>query len=295
MAKILCVEDEELIRKLVVEELQDEGHETIEASNGEEGLKAIKAHKPDLVLCDVNMPVMDGCEMLTTVRENHPEFADMPIIFLTAQSDRKDIIAGQKLGADDYLTKPIDYEMLLISVDTRLKQVDRMGARKQDEMVKLYKALSTGDQVELEELVPVTPEAEVEDSGPTVAVVCNGETDLSGVIQALDAQGCKIEKYTSGSAFHHAVDKLDPDMLLITFDTTDNQAPFVMKVLGGKTRVKFGSVVLVPAHLKKMCGTTQTSVFDAFVLMPTPDETVVEVINRVFKVRNKQNAEEAVS
>ncbi|NQV20598.1 MAG: response regulator [Rhodospirillales bacterium] len=296
MAKILCVEDEELIRKLVVEELADEGHETIEASNGEEGLAAIMKYKPDLVLCDVNMPGMGGYQLLTTLRENHPELADMPFIYLSALADRKDVIGGRKLGADDYLTKPIDFEMLLNSVETRLNQVNRMEARKQGQMVKLYKALSGDDDAGAEALlleakpeVKPKPEAEKvsEDDIMTVAIVCNDEVDLTEAEEDMIKAGHAVKRFSSGKEFQRAINDLNPNMLLISFDTADAQAPFLMKVLGGKDNVAFGSVVFVPPNLKHMCGTTQTLVFDAFVKMPASRDQILETIDAVFKVRRQ--------
>ena len=77
------------------------------------------------------MPVMDGFEVLKELRENHPKYADMPIIFLTALASRNQVIAGKELGADDFITKPIDMEMLLATVNSHLIQIARMKARKQ--------------------------------------------------------------------------------------------------------------------------------------------------------------------
>lgn len=300
MVRILCVEDEDLIRKLIVEELEDEGYETVEAADGEQGLEAILTYKPDLVLCDVNMPVMDGHKLLATLRDDHPELADMPFIFLSALADRKDIIAGRKLGADEYLTKPIDFEMLLVSVQARLDRVDRMDAHKQQQMVKLYKALSSGEETAVDAAGGAEPEQPPSPSPPppapkkvtgedvmTVAIVCNDEIDLSDAETAMIKAGHRVVKYVSGARFQHAIDDLQPSMLLISFDTTDTQAPFLMKVLGGKEKVSFGSVVFVPPNLKHMCGTSQTAVFDAFVEMPTSKDRMLDTIDNVFKARRK--------
>ncbi|CAN0437057.1 unnamed protein product, partial [Discosporangium mesarthrocarpum] len=142
MARILCIEDEKFIREDIVEELEDAGHEVVQADCGADGLEAIRAGNLDLVLCDISMPVMDGHALLTELRTKHPEFDDLPFVFLSALGDRKDVIAGKQLGADDYLTKPIDFEMLHATIDSRLRQVDRMAERKDLQMVKLYKALS---------------------------------------------------------------------------------------------------------------------------------------------------------
>jgi len=129
MAKILCIDDEVILRGLIAAELADSGHTVIEAANGREGIDAILAHRPDLVLCDVNMPVMDGYELLETLRKEDATLSDMPFLFLSALADRKDVIAGKRLGADDYLTKPVDIDLLLATVDARLDQVKRIGRR----------------------------------------------------------------------------------------------------------------------------------------------------------------------
>lgn len=140
--KILCIEDEAEIRQIIVEELHDAGYETIEADSGKSGLAAIMANHPDLVLCDMNMPEMDGNQLLETLRSDHPDYADMPFVFLTAQTDRHSMLNGKKLGADDYLTKPIDFELLLVTLESRLGQVQRMEAKKEQQLVKLYQSVA---------------------------------------------------------------------------------------------------------------------------------------------------------
>ncbi len=139
-AKILCIDDEPDLREDVVEELRDAGFETIEAGDGKAGLDAIMSHKPDLVLCDITMPVMDGHDLLRELRAKHPELAELPFIFLSALADRDHVIAGKKLGADDYLTKPIDYQLMLATIEARLQQIERMEARKQEQLVKVFVA-----------------------------------------------------------------------------------------------------------------------------------------------------------
>jgi len=134
LTKILCVEDEVGLRSDIVEELQDAGYETLESDNGEEGLKTILEDRPDLVLCDITMPGMSGHQLLTTLRENHPQFSTVPFLFLSALADRNDIVVGKDLGADDYLTKPVDYDILLATVRSRLEQVERMDGQKAVEM-----------------------------------------------------------------------------------------------------------------------------------------------------------------
>lgn len=142
MTKILCVEDEELLRKDIAEELEDADYDVMQAGNGKEALDVILAKKPDLVISDIMMPEMDGIELVKELRENHPEFADTPFIFLSALSDKKDIKSGLTSGADDYLTKPIDFDLLLAKVSAAVRLIERMNKLKKDQQVKLYKALS---------------------------------------------------------------------------------------------------------------------------------------------------------
>jgi len=137
---ILCIEDEADLRKDIVEELRDAGYETVEAENGRVGLDAILARKPDLVLCDINMPVMGGHTLLAEIRENHPDKVELPFIFLSALADRDSFMKSRKLGADDYLTKPVDYEMLLTAIESRLQHVHRLAERQREQLVKVYKA-----------------------------------------------------------------------------------------------------------------------------------------------------------
>ena len=147
MTTILCVEDEIELREDLAEELRFANYIVVEAGNGKEGLAAIKEHSPDLVLCDLNMPEMNGHELLQKLRNDHKATANMPFIFLTALASRTDVIKGKELGADDYLTKPVDIELLLATVESRLRQVERIDEinreelRKRDNEIRLAKSV----------------------------------------------------------------------------------------------------------------------------------------------------------
>ena len=140
MAKIVCIEDDTELRQIVTEELADAGHEVIEASDGHVGLEMIINHRPDLVVSDISMPGINGYVLLKTLRQQHPEFAETPFIFLSALADRDHIIDGLELGADDYLTKPIDYDLLIARVDARLREAKRMLQKKQEDTARLVQA-----------------------------------------------------------------------------------------------------------------------------------------------------------
>lgn len=123
--KILCIEDDRDTADLICEELIDRGFEVRAAYNGRDGLAAILREPPDLVLSDVGMPGMSGFELLGTLTAMEPRFGSMPFVFLTALSDHDNEIKGWQLGADDYLTKPVDYDVLAALIAARLARVAR--------------------------------------------------------------------------------------------------------------------------------------------------------------------------
>jgi DNA-binding response OmpR family regulator len=125
--KILCIEDDRETAALIAEELVDRGFEVIVAHDGREGLAAILKTMPDLVLSDISMPVMSGFELLERLIALAPRFSKMPFVFLTALTDRDNELKGRQLGADDYVTKPIDFDMLATIINARLAGVARSG------------------------------------------------------------------------------------------------------------------------------------------------------------------------
>lgn len=124
---ILCIEDDRETAALIAEELVDRGYHVTLAYDGREGLAAILKTMPDLVLSDISMPIMSGFELLERLVALAPRFAKMPFVFLTALTDRDDELKGRQLGADDYVTKPIDFDMLATIIAARLAGVARTG------------------------------------------------------------------------------------------------------------------------------------------------------------------------
>lgn len=123
---ILCIEDEETLRRDIADELLEAGYRVLEASNGTEALAHLHTHRPDLILCDISMPGLNGYELLKIVQDEGSDYADVPFVFLSALGDPREIVEGKRLGADDYLVKPIDYDLLLSTVDARLRQIARI-------------------------------------------------------------------------------------------------------------------------------------------------------------------------
>jgi DNA-binding response OmpR family regulator len=125
--KILCIEDDRETAALIAEELVDRGYDVTVAHDGREGLAAILRTMPDLVLSDISMPVISGFELLERLIALAPRFSKMPFVFLTALTDRDNELRGRQLGADDYVTKPIDFELLATIISARLAGVARTG------------------------------------------------------------------------------------------------------------------------------------------------------------------------
>jgi CheY-like chemotaxis protein len=112
MAKILVIEDEPELRELLVAELEDFGHRTIQAVNGEQGLQKVLSETPDIILADINMPKMNGHQLRGRLQQEHPQHAKIPFLFVSALADDADIADGQMIGVDHYITKPINFDQL---------------------------------------------------------------------------------------------------------------------------------------------------------------------------------------
>lgn len=121
MTKILIIEDNDNIRENVIEILELSGYEVFAAENGKKGVELALKIIPDIVLCDIMMPELDGYGVIHILHKN-PETQAIPIIFLTAKAERTDIRKGMELGVDDYLTKPFDDLELLRAIEARLKK-----------------------------------------------------------------------------------------------------------------------------------------------------------------------------
>ncbi|MGC9502708.1 response regulator [Baaleninema sp.] len=147
MKKILVIEDEHILQKNILKILKAEGFEAIGAANGYEGIDRARAEHPDLIVCDIMMPELDGYGVLKTLQADR-ETALIPFIFLTAKTDRSDMRQGIELGADDYLVKPFDADELLRALETRFKKqdslLDRM-AHLSDELTRLQQFLNAKD------------------------------------------------------------------------------------------------------------------------------------------------------
>ncbi len=131
MTKILIIEDEPAMRANVADILEMENFQPILTATGREGLAAARQEQPDLILCDILMPGMDGHAVLEALRADETT-ARIPFVFLTAKGDLNDVRAGMNLGADDYLIKPVRVDDLLATIESRLERAQQQGAFKAD-------------------------------------------------------------------------------------------------------------------------------------------------------------------
>ncbi|MGB2894606.1 MAG: response regulator transcription factor [Anaerolineales bacterium] len=151
-AKILVVDDEAVIRDSIADILRLHGYQVLTASNGIEGLEAIRQDIPEMIISDIMMPEMNGYQFYQRVR-SHSEWLWIPFIFLSAKREGEDIRFGKELGVEDYLEKPIDAEDLLAAVIGCLKRFHQLEGSRQEEAKKhsIDKARGTPD------FVPLTP------------------------------------------------------------------------------------------------------------------------------------------
>jgi YesN/AraC family two-component response regulator len=134
---ILIIEDEAQTRSIFLKCLEFEGFHAVGASDGTAGIALARQHVPDLVVCDIMMPDMDGYSVLSALRKS-AQTALIPLIFLTAKVTMADLRRGMELGADDYLTKPCTVEQFLAAINSRL--------HRQEQLSHLYGAAEPGDE-----------------------------------------------------------------------------------------------------------------------------------------------------
>jgi DNA-binding NarL/FixJ family response regulator len=128
MRRILVIEDEPEMRRNIAALLRFHEYATLEAENGRKGVELARREKPDLILCDVMMPELDGYGVLQALQQD-AALALTPFIFLTAKGDKDDLRSGMNLGADDYLTKPVANKELVSAIEARLRRSELQAKR----------------------------------------------------------------------------------------------------------------------------------------------------------------------
>ncbi|SRR5690606_26000184 len=124
MIKVLYVEDEESLALIVADSLEDYGFEVIHRTNGQDALSLFKKDKPDVLVIDIMMPLMDGFTLATEIRKMDMQ---VPILFLSAMTQTEDVVKGFHLGANDYVRKPFKIEELIVRIEALAKKSRRTG------------------------------------------------------------------------------------------------------------------------------------------------------------------------
>jgi CRP/FNR family transcriptional regulator, cyclic AMP receptor protein len=142
MKKILLIEDNDDIRENTAEILELANYNVTTAANGKNGVELALKHQPDLIICDIMMPELDGYGVLHAIHKNET-IKNTPFIFLTAKTERNDLRKGMDLGADDYITKPFSGTELLNAIDGRLKKIDLLKKEFSSDLTGLEKLIAT--------------------------------------------------------------------------------------------------------------------------------------------------------
>ena len=153
MKKILVIEDDDFVRKGIKELLNSVGYNVFSADDGKEGIEMAKKVIPDIIICDIMMPVIDGYDVLKHLNDEDIT-SSIPFIFLTAKAEMGDLRKGMELGADDYIVKPFESKTLLNAIETRLSKKEKLFAVKKsaarNKLKKVAKRLTEGDRIFVE-------------------------------------------------------------------------------------------------------------------------------------------------
>lgn len=267
-ARIMCIEDERLLLVDLVEELNDFGYSTIAANNGEEALELLKTHVPDLILCDMMMPHLDGREVLKRVRKEFPRLKRTPFIFLTALATRDDVIAGKRLGADDYLTKPIDYDLLFATIEARLSQVERIDGVYKSQLVKIQEAILKKSS----------------SKGPLRIAIVAGQAKVTLPIKtALEELGCEVNLVSEDALVRKEVALDHDDLVFLNYSKVVHYFLKYIAAEEKKNNLRAKLIMLSPPNLtpEQKDGLAETGV-DGFIEYPyRPVEVFKQVMERL--------------
>jgi len=154
MKKILVIEDDNNIRENISEILMLKGFDTAEAANGKLGVEVAVTFKPDLIICDIMMPEMDGYGVLKFIRNNE-ELSGVPFLFLSAKADRQDLRAGMELGANDYITKPFTIDDLIHAIQSQMDRMDKHEMDTTKKIIDSHKLVVHGTTSEYRDLTRI--------------------------------------------------------------------------------------------------------------------------------------------
>jgi two-component system sensor histidine kinase/response regulator len=261
MTQVLVIEDDENIRGDLLELLEGEGFVASVADDGLAGVAAARASLPDLILCDIMMPSLDGFGVLDELSQD-PVTATIPFIFLTARSDKSDVRRGMELGADDYLTKPVEQAELLRAIETRLAKQAALDKKFQRKLKDLRDTLAFSLPHEFRTpLTGILTSAEIlRDHGPLEPSDVNELADI--VYRSATRMNRLVMNYLLYAELELAM--TDPDKVqALRQSRTDDAKTIVERVAlekaqaaerGGdlKLELKVAAPRIAPSHLEKI-------------------------------------------
>jgi DNA-binding NarL/FixJ family response regulator len=207
---ILLIEDQAPMRENLTLMLQMEGYEVVEAEHGRAGVELARSRLPDLILCDVMMPELDGFGVLEALRANVAT-ATIPFIFLTAKGEKLDLRTGMNLGADDYLVKPVAREEVLSAISARLERQHQQERRIREELSKARLSPDFTSATPLESLGLSPREAEVllwmaqgkKNEDISIILGCSSNTIKKHVMHVLEKLGVESRSAAAVRAIEH--------------------------------------------------------------------------------------------
>ena len=279
MQKILIIEDQPDVRENIEAILELEDYETLIAENGEMGIEMAKNHQPDLILCDVMMPKLDGFGVVQALRQN-PITSTIPLIFVTAKADRLSLRQGMDLGADDYLTKPFTLDELINSVKSRLSKQTLIQKDVDQELDKFRSNITRSLPHEL--LTPLNGILGMSDL-------------LSNYYDTMDAdevQSCLADIKTSSERLHRLIQNFLLFAQLELFQSNPQQSQIWQNRLSKTTTNPVSIIEKITQNIAQQIGRTddlQLSLKEASVCISEEDleKITEEIVDNAFKFSQK--------
>ena len=265
--RLLVVDDNEMNRDMLSRRLQRRGHEVVTAEDGERALAVLESERFDVVLLDVMMPGIDGFEVLRRLRATHPA-TELPIIMATAKDDREDIVQALELGANDYVTKPLDFPVVAARVQTQLtlkRAVDRIVALERDLQQRNEQLQTANDRMKRD----LDAAARIQQ-----ALLPAGPPPVTGVRFAWT---------------YHPCDELAGDILNVFLLDDEHVGLYLLDVSGHGVPAALLSVTLsrVLAPLANGPSLVRRQASGNGRLEPTPPQDVAAELNRQFQIEDE--------
>ena len=279
MQKILIIEDQPDVRENIEAILELEDYETLIAENGEMGIEMAENYHPDLILCDVMMPKLDGFGVVQALRQN-PITSTIPLIFVTAKADRLSLRQGMDLGADDYLTKPFTLDELINSVKSRLSKQTLIQKDVDQELDKFRSNITRSLPHEL--LTPLNGILGMSDL-------------LSNYYDTMDAdevQSCLADIKTSSERLHRLIQNFLLFAQLELFQSNPQQSQIWQNRLSKTTTNPVSIIEKITQNIAQQIGRTddlQLSLKEASVCISEEDleKITEEIVDNAFKFSQK--------